>query len=322
MNRLQGQLQRIAAFINQADDFLVFSHERPDADSIGSSLALAEALRTLGKRVRVFLSPQHRYQFALGDDPIYGVEDLPTDPGACPVIVLDGEPDRTGEFADFTRRAKVVVNIDHHASNRGQGPYYLIVPEASACAELVYYLIETLGVPLNPRMANSLYMAIVGDTGGFRFSNTSARVLEIASRLVAAGARPEEVATNLFMRRPLAYFRLLSLALGRMRIDAEGKVVSMVVSQEDLRQTGAGEDDLEGLVDYPRMVEGVEVALLFKDLGEDTVTVSFRSTGTVDVSKIAAEFGGGGHVKASGCTVKGSLEEVCTKVIQRVCQAI
>jgi len=324
MNELgiRQQLEEIASLLREGDHYLIFSHERPDADSVGSSLALAYALRRLGKQVKVFLSDAGFYQFAIGEEPIHGPEDLPTDPWPHPVIVLDCESSRTGEFAAFTQNAPVIVNIDHHPSNVTKATYRLVEPEAAACGELVFHLVKTLGVSLDQRLATFLYIALAGDTGGFRFSNTKARVFKVAASLVEAGADPADVATNLFMRKPLSYFRILSLALSRLRLDASGKVASTAITQEDLRVSGASEEELEGIVDYTRMVIGVEVGILFKEKTDGTVGVSLRSTGRVDVGSIASEFGGGGHVVASGCTVKGSLQEVCTKVIKRTCQAL
>lgn len=297
------------------------THLNADGDGCGSEAALARLLAQRGLHVRI-VNPTpwpELFRFLLGDD----VEDASAQgmaalDGIDLLLVLDiNDVRRLGVLAEAVRALAVPIGvIDHHVA--GEEPVgHVTYADTTACAtgELVFDLARTLGLTITPAIAESLYCALLTDTGGFRFSNTSPRAHAVAAALLAAGVAPEAMYRRIYAQVKPARLHLLREALGTLRIDATIGLSWISLPHEVVQSTGATTDDVDGLVEHPRSVAGTRLALLFRDLGHGKVKVSFRSTGNVDAQELARQFGGGGHVKASGALLAGTLDEVEARVI-------
>jgi phosphoesterase RecJ-like protein len=208
------------------------------------------------------------------------------------------------------------IVIDHHVPTlEPAGDIVLADTAACATGELLYDLAVVLGLEINLPIAEALYTAILTDTGGFRYSNTTPRAHAIAAQLVACGVDPEHTYRRIYASLSPGRLQLLRDALGTLGVDAEFGLAWVSVSNEAMDRYGVSSDDLDGIVEHPRSVAGTRVALFFRDLGYGKVKVSFRSTGDVDVNTLARQFGGGGHEKASGALVTGSLDAVRDRVV-------
>lgn len=317
MNRQQVDLAGAAGLIAEAGRILFFLHVSPDGDSIGSTLGMVRALRQGGKEaIIVGVDPVPRiYQFLAGWDTLFvpwqqveGEWDL-----AC---FLDcGDLERAGAALPVVRKAKRLLNIDHHSTNAGYGEYNYLDFRAAAVGELAYRLLVKLNLPLDPETATCLYTSIVADTGGFRYDSTGPETHRIAAALIEAGAQPYEVASAIFENESIARLALLARVLGTLQVDLGGKVAWLQISREMLAQSGAQDEDAEGIVNYARSVTGVEVGLIFREAPEGVVRVGLRSRRTVDVGLVARQFGGGGHARAAGCTVEGSMADAVQLVL-------
>jgi phosphoesterase RecJ-like protein len=206
--------------------------------------------------------------------------------------------------------------IDHHiATDDPAGD--IVVSDTTACAtgELVFDVMRVLGLELTRPIATGLYVALLTDTGGFRFANTSPRAHAIAGQLLAAGVDPEEIYRRVYASVPIGKLQLLREALATLEVDAARGLSWISVPAGAMERFGVRSEDLDGIVEHPRSIAGTRLALFFRDLGHGKVKVSFRSTGAVDVNAVAREFGGGGHAKASGALVAGDLEAVQGRVV-------
>lgn len=298
-----GQIDAMDA-LRQGKSFVLVGHVHPDGDSIGSVLALGLALERLGKRVWwVSDTPiPAMYTFLPGCDRF--IDSLPDEAGEAVLVALDCA-DRGRLALDCER--EVDLNIDHHASNTHFARVNLIDGEAAATGEIIAGLIDALGVPVSDEIAPSLYVAVATDTGFFRFSNTSAATLALAGRLAATGVDPGRLAELVHERKGIGAIRVLGQSLCQLERSADGRVAWMQISDIQLRRLGVDPEDTEGFVNYTRQIEGVQIGILFKGGLGGEVRVSIRSDSSYDVSKLAALFGGGGHPRAAGCTLRGPL---------------
>jgi phosphoesterase RecJ-like protein len=224
--------------------------------------------------------------------------------------------------AAWADTAALLINIDHHVTNPGTAAVQLLDPKAAATGEIIYDLLQELQLEPDTAVATLLYAAIMSDTGSFRFSNTNARVLEIAAYLVRSGASPPLVARELYEKHTWGYMKALQSVLQTLNRSEDGRVAWLSVTADTLARHGVRQDESEGLVQYPRMIEGVEVAVVFREIGSEEVRVGFRSKGCFDVSRVAREFGGGGHPRASGCTLHRPLERVRGCVLTRISELL
>lgn len=297
------------------------THMNADGDGCGSETALARLLMQRGLDVRI-VNPTpwpDLFSFLLGDDVR---DDTARGPAALRdidlLIVLDiSDVTRLGVLTDTVRELDVPkLVIDHHiASNDPAGSVMLTDVTACATGELVYDLACTLGYEITPEIARSLYVAMLTDTGGFRFSNTSPRCHAIAADLLAAGVDPEEMYVKVYASAPAGRIRLLAEVLSTLGVDEQAGLAWLSMSAGALEKYSVRPEDLDGVVEHARSIAGTRMALFFRDLGYGKVKVSFRSTGEVDVNAFARQFGGGGHAKASGALISGSLADVRERVI-------
>jgi bifunctional oligoribonuclease and PAP phosphatase NrnA len=310
----------LAPFRRPPGRALMLGHVHPDADVLGTLLALGMALEATGWSV-TYGGP-HPAPGALGFLP--GVERyrvLPSVAGPLDVAVLTDcpNPGRTEGLIDQTKAAtSMVVNIDHHPDNRRYGHVNWIDTGAAATGEMVYRLLVALGLPLTPGIATNLYTAIHTDTGSFRYSNVTPETFRIAAELVTAGAEPALVSNALYERRATDSLRWLGESLARVQVSDDGQVAWLALPNGAVPETFI---ESEELVNYPRSIASVRVACLLRERG-DTVKVSLRGKGDVNVNSIAARFGGGGHPNAAGFTVSGTLEPVTRDVLAAVRDAV
>ena len=310
--------------LRRARRVLVTSHRAPDGDALGSALGLAELLGLLGVEARVVNRDPHPASlgFLPGLDRVEVVETLPEgyDREFDLAVVLECPGlDRPG-LAGL--EALPLVNIDHHLSNDAYGEVNWIDETAPAVGEMVLRLVQAAGVPFSAGLATNLYTALVTDTGDFRYANTTSRAFTAATTLVLAGAQPHRIADALWEHVPARVIRLTAAALGTLELLAGGRLAVIWCDGEMLERTGALPGDTENLVNYPRSIDGVEVAALLKGFAADTVRVSLRSRGRVDVRLVASAFGGGGHREAAGCTIPMPLTEARRALLEVLVPAV
>jgi len=229
------------------------------------------------------------------------------DPGDAVIVMECGDLTRTG-VEGFERG--FVINIDHHIGNSNFGALNWFDGTAAACGEMVFELIAELGVPLTPDIATHIYIAILTDTGSFHYSSISPRTFDICRQCVEAGIDPPAIARAIFDSNHLGRLKLFGAVLSKMELDASGRVATVYVDQKLAHECGGTYEDTEGIVNLPLTVKEIEAVAFFKEAGPDDWRVSMRSKGDVDVNAIAAEFGGGGHKNASGCSATGRFEDL------------
>jgi phosphoesterase RecJ-like protein len=300
--------------ILQRERFVLTSHARPDGDAIGSQLAMAFALRQLGKSARLVnkdpAPPQFQSFPGVGD---IEVSAHARDPFDAVIVMECGDLART-EVDGFEKY--FVINIDHHPGNRLFGALNWFDEGAAACAEMVADLIDALGVAWTPEIATHLYLAILTDTGGFHFSHISPRTFEICRRCVEAGAQPQAIAQAVYDSATMGRLRLMGAVLHGLVIEADGRVAVAHLSQRLLTEAGATHDDAEGVINIPLTVREIQAAVFFKEVATDRYRISLRSKGDVDVNRVASTFGGGGHKNAAGCALDGSYADVREKLLE------
>jgi phosphoesterase RecJ-like protein len=310
----------LASFQRPPGRALMLGHVHPDADVLGTLMALGLALQARGWQV-VYGGP-HPAPGALGFLPgIERYEVLKAVEGPFDVAVLTDcpNPGRTEGLIDQAKAAaEVVVNIDHHPDNRRYGHVNWVDTSAAATGEMVYRLLVGLGLPLTPPIATNLFTAIHTDTGSFRYSNVTPATFQIAAELVTAGADPAAVSSAIYERRASDSLRWLGESLARVRVSDDGRVAWLALPSGAVPETFV---ESEELVNYPRSIASVRVACLLRALGPQ-VKVSLRGKGDVDVQRIAARFGGGGHPNAAGFTVPGELDTVTRDVLAAVREAV
>ena len=315
-------IDSIIAEIAANSTFLVTTHEGPDGDAVGSSLALGNYLRRLGKDVTVYFKdpvPDLYAFLPLSDNVVHAIPDRDFD--VC--FVLDvGEFRRAGEeLAGFTRVGKF-INIDHHLLCDRFGAINMIDAEAAATGVLIYRIIKGAGHDLDYDTALCIYTAVITDTGSFRYSNANQEAFMVAGDMVAAGVDAWFVSERLYESQPQKRLELLALALATLTVSPRGDVASITVLLDMYEKTGTDAEVTDGFVNYPRSIRGVEVAIFFREIKQGFFKVGFRSKGKVNVSALAAEFGGGGHHNAAGCNIAGPLEEIRRQVFSHLANAL
>jgi phosphoesterase RecJ-like protein len=315
------QLQAAAGFIQQHDDFLVVSHIQPDGDAASSTYVMGFMLEQLGKSFTLINEGPMpaKFDYLWGSDLVVDFSKQEPDRQYHTVISVD--------CADFSRMGKIstlfddrveLLNIDHHPTNDRFGTCHIIKHDAAATVQILYDLAMELKIALTLEFAECIYTGLLTDTGGFRYSNTSPQVLQIGANLLALGVQGSVIAEQVLERLTYSQIVLLQKALSTLDFSHNRQVAWLSVTLSDLEQTGTSSEDLDGLVNYPRNVEGVEVGMLFKEKESGVVKVSLRSAGKVDVARIAKALGGGGHVRAAGCTLNGTLEQSIMIMVQEV----
>lgn len=315
-----NELRDIARQLMEYDELVLLGHDIPDGDCIGSMLGLQLALRSLGKRVEMILAdpvpPIYHY---LPDWDAIKKPGAVTLPRAAAVFLDCSDQCRVKPAVRAAlQEASTIINIDHHPDNSLFGDYNFVSPQAAATAEIVFNLLGLMPVQVTADMADCLLAGIIMDTGRFLNSNTTSATMRIAASLLELGASVEKARNHLFESKPVQEVLILKQALQHLNMSADGRVAWMSLSYEEARKAGAQDYHPEGVVNYARMIAGVEVGMLFREVNPGEVKVGFRSRGSVDVSSLAKEFGGGGHRLAAGASFDGSLAAVQARVVARV----
>jgi phosphoesterase RecJ-like protein len=286
--------------IHTHQQFVVCSHARPDGDAIGSTMATALALRALGKIVRAVSADQPPVAFAglpaMGELEI--VRDVDAN-GAVVVILEASSLERTGVS---WQRTGPLLNIDHHLGSTHYGTANWVDESAAACGELVADLVDALGVQWTPAIASHLYVALLTDTGSFRHSHISPRSFELARRCVEAGAEPVALAQQVFDSYSMGRLRLMGALLHTMQTEVDDQIAVLTLTPDVHAHTRSVPDESDGMVNLPFSAASIRIVLLLREDADGQSRVSLRSKGTVDIRAVAQQFGGGGHLNASGFT--------------------
>jgi phosphoesterase RecJ-like protein len=312
-------MKKIIQQLKSSSRVLLASHANPDGDAIGSLLATGIALEKLGREVVLFnesaIPAVYRFLPSVGR-----IRKQITAPQRFDTaVVLDcGDLSRVGSAADVIGGIPVVINIDHHATNTRFGTHQLVDVDACATSEIIYRLIQAMDLEMDKAIATAIYTGILTDTGSFRFSNTNREAFAICEAMVAMGVNPSTVAQHVYGTYSLGRIKLLNLALDSIEISHNGQLSIMTVTREMLADTGTQPEDADGLINYARRIQDVKVAALIHELENGNGAsgdrkrfhVSLRSDGSVDVSRIASGFGGGGHAGAAGFSAESSLAEL------------
>jgi bifunctional oligoribonuclease and PAP phosphatase NrnA len=316
---LVRRAQEVGAALAPGRRVALTTHVNADGDGVGSEVALWHLLTARGLEA-VIANPTpipERFAFLLprgADRSERAVRELEA---ADVVVVLDiSDLGRLGDLGRTIKASHAVICIDHHVSGGSLPPGpRLVAPEAAATAELVFDLATVMGWPLSPETARALYVGILTDTGAFRFANTTPRALRVAGALLECGVDPESIYEAVYASAPEGRIRLLTEVLETLVVEPEVGLAWVTVPPDALQRHRATADDLDGIVEYPRSIAGVRLALLFRQLANGRVKVSFRSLGDVDVAALAHRFGGGGHKKGAGASLEGALAEAQAEVL-------
>jgi|SRR5579872_2499173 len=318
-------LSQICDAIHGRRRFLISSHARPDGDSIGSQLAMMYALEALGKEVHVVNAdpaPEHYSEFP-GLDRIEIAREFVERPGRredeALIVMESSDLQRTGVSG---LDGRFTINIDHHQGNTSYGDLNWLDESAAACGEMVFDLIEALGVPLTIEIATHVYLAILTDTGSFHYANITAKTFDICRDLTAAGVNPAAMARRVFDQNSIGKLKLIGALLAEMDLLDGGRLAALYLNDEILNATGTTYNDTEGLINLPLTAREIRAVVFFKLGADGDVHVSMRSKYDVDVRAVAARHGGGGHKNAAGFTLKGPLAAARDGVIQEMTNAI
>ncbi|MDD4956759.1 MAG: 30S ribosome-binding factor RbfA [Candidatus Omnitrophica bacterium] len=314
-------MKAVVEAIKGVDNFLITAHINPEGDSVGSQLAMYHILKQLGKTavmVNHDVVPDN-LRFLKGSGLI--TDSIPEGFVAQACIVLDCPVmERTGVVESLLAEGLRIINIDHHVSNSMFGSVNWVAPEASSVGEMIYHLIAALGAEISEEVAEPIYTAIVTDTGRFNYDNTTSVTHAVAGELITRGVDPKRMYSQIFEKKSFEEIKVLGSALSTLKLEAGGAIAYMYITREMCEREGVSAVSTDEFINYPRSIKGVKVAIFFKENGnhKNKINVSFRSAGDVNVNKIAAGFGGGGHPLASGCVFERSLEEAIDIVIKEV----
>ena len=306
----------IARILTKNNEFMLISHTAPDGDTLGSALALRWALLSLGKNAIALCDcedvPKH-LRILPGIEAVNTTPIIPKE-GTVAIAVDCADIQRMNKMANVFAMCSTRVMIDHHISNEGFGDVFCVRKDACATGEIMFDLIELLGVPMDVNIAICLYAAVATDTGNFTNSNTTPKAFSIAQSALIAGLPLWQTSHALFRIKSIERVRLIALAIDNVRLLQNGAVALSVVTQEEAKQKSANLTDSESVIDVLRDIDGVEVAVLARETAENEFRVSFRSC-KVDVAEIAARYGGGGHVRASGCEMRMGADELAQEIL-------
>lgn len=308
--------------IKEHSHFAVISHFRPDGDAIGSTLAMGFLLALLGKKVHLWNADPvpARFAFLEGADKIRPIPPVLPD-GVDALICVDaGDLRRIGDnAAGLFRRAPFTINIDHHISNERYAEINAVDPNAPACGFIIFNLVCALGLPMSKPLAAALYAAISTDTGSFQYPSTTPATMRAAAELLESGIDVGEINRLLYQEEPLSAFTVKRDVLNRMQVEEQGKIVHYSLTESRKRELGLTLDDTKDLVDIIRVLQGAKAAAIFEEVGEGRIRISLRSKDpAINVSTIAAQFGGGGHSMAAGIRMRGDIGHCRRQVLDAI----
>jgi phosphoesterase RecJ-like protein len=327
------QVEYVRKLVDEHHTFLLTTHVHPDGDGLGSELCLFYWLKKLGKEVFIlntspipdlyrFLDPKeiiNTYDRSIHQSLLSKID-------VCFVVDI-GDWERLRkvgkdlkELRKKSNNVPKVVCIDHHPFENEIGDFDIIYPDASSTGEIVYLLFDALKMPIDIKMADAIYTAILTDTGSFRFSNTTMNCHYIAGLLINLGVDHRAIYKQVYEKEPLSKMKLLSELLNNLHFECDQHIVWYSITQEMLKRYEIEPYEIEGVSDFPRRIQGVHVSILFMEIKDSLTKISLRSTGEIPINGLAQMFGGGGHPYASGALVKKPLEVVVGEVMSEVCQ--
>ena len=314
MERLLKHCQRV----------LVASHIDPDGDALGSQLAFADYLRTLGKQVLVVResSVPAKYRFLPGADSIIDVASCDSGERVDTAVILEC-PNRTriGRVGSLLAPNAAIINIDHHQDNEVFGAVNWIDTGASSVGEMIFEYFQLVGFEISPQVAEQLYTAILTDTGRFRYSSTSARTMAIAGELLRSGADSQKICDSIYYDLRPSTVKLMGKVLNSIEFADNGRICLLTLTSRMLEECGADQSESEGIIDFALFSRGVQVGVLLKSGNSTGTRVSLRSRGDLNVAVLAASFGGGGHPNAAGCEIPLPLSEARAELIKLLQEA-
>lgn len=310
-------LDNIFEEVNKAESILIVTHENPDGDAMGSSLALYNALKAYGKNPEIVVPEYSRtFDFLPGTKEIKkecskDVYDLAISVDAATLRIL-------GNLGNHYESAKSKVVIDHHGSNTMYGDYNYVNPDAPACSQLLIVILEYFNIEINKEIGTCILTGIITDTGGFKYSTVTAETFEFVAWLLSKGVNVSAIYKQVLQIRTKSNFELNKIAMDRLEFLEQGKVAFTYITIEDEEKVHAETGDHEGLVDIGRDIEGVEVSIFIRETLQKGLKISLRSNEYVNVSDIAILFGGGGHPRAAGCAFQGDMQQAKEKILSEV----
>lgn len=310
-------MKKIIDLIKSAENIALFCHVNCDGDAVGSLFALKKVLEEFGKKVTAFIDTKipERLKFM---PEIYQAEYLTEfeNRNFDLYVSLDcGDLARLGVFAEIFEKAENTISIDHHTSNTRFAKENLVVPDASATGEIIFELVSAGNLLISKETATLIYGAIASDTGSFQYSNTSSKTHKIASQLIELGADSVMVNKKLFDTLQVNEIKIQGYAMNSFELYEDGKICFVGITKEKMDEIGCLYEDVEGIAGFPRSVAGVEIGLLAKEWKKNLFKISIRCNEYADATSIAGKFGGGGHIRAAGCTIEGRLDEVKEKIV-------
>lgn len=325
LDRREAAMERIAEIIGRARRVLVVSHVDPDGDALGSQLAFGEYLRALGKDVTLVRDSAipDKYAFLPEVNAIVEARTLPDDFAVDTAVILEcPNPARVGNAMRFITRDVTVINIDHHPDAQALGTVNWFETVSSSVGEMLCEYFAGTGFALTRTMATCLYTAILTDTGRFRFPATTERTMALSGKLITAGADPQHISDNVYYSMRPSTLRLTGKVLRGIEFHHADRICFLTLTQAMLDEAGAESHESDGLVDYAMYGQNVRAGALFKEVDAHATKVSMRSREEINVSAIAASFGGGGHRNAAGCRVEEDLEQTKSIILKRLQEAL
>ncbi len=303
--------------LEQYDSVLLCGHTNPDGDAIGSVLALASSLSLAGKKVQVYLETYGKRYDTIPNKHFIVKRDEIKDFDLF--VSLDcGDTERFSSILNHFKKAKKTLNIDHHVSNPCFADVNYVLEDASSTCEIVYHILEN-NLPIDRDICTALYAGIIFDTGGFRHSSTTPETLRIASELLKYDIPFNDIYIQFFDTKPFSEIKITAIALQNARLMHDGAVICSTITKKELKECNSTHEEIGGIVSYIKGVEGAKIACFFYEkASEGQIKVSFRCDDGYDVAAFCQKYGGGGHVKAAGCTLKMSMEDAVKKITTEI----
>ncbi len=303
-------IAQTADWLLERDKFVILTHRKPDGDTLGSSAALCRGLRQMGKTAHILLNDEVTALYA----PLVEGLTKPQPEDGDILIAVDVAADNMLPQAFASLKNCIDLRIDHHGSGREYTPNELVDPESAACAEIIWELLLDMGVEPDKEMAEAVYVGVSTDTGCFRYANTNAHTFDVAADCAATGADVFEWNRKLFDTNSLAKLRLQAWVVDNLKLLCGGKVAICALPKAVEEQTGVGEDDMNNISGFLRSIEGVCIAALLREAGEENAKVSVRSIPGYNAAYFCEQFGGGGHAGAAGCSIRKPLKEAAKEL--------
>lgn len=313
-------IQTIKKTLENYNSYVILPHIMPDGDTIGSSAALAHFLHQMGKQAVVLVEDVVPANLRLIPRDLFVEKEEFVEPtGQYVAIAVDSSDiGRMGDRIAMLPNCGLLAVIDHHRTNTRFGDINYVDEHASSTGEIIFELAGEFGFTLDTIAATALYIALSTDTGGFRYDNTTAKTMQIASTLMSTGIDTHAVNTELYQNQPMNKVMLLMHALENMRLVAHDRVALVPITTEMMKSHRAIYEDTDGISEYIRSIQGIEVVALFKELDENSIKVSMRSKFDFDVSELSVRYGGGGHKRAAGCSLSMSMNQAMTEFEQAI----